>query len=64
MFTIIAAISRAYIYSIESTDRDAYIGSNYSTNMGTDIAAIDRSFWSTIISTYMDTDISANDSSI
>ena len=34
---------------------DTLVGANIDSN----IAAIDRSFWSTIFSTYMDTDISA-----
>jgi hypothetical protein len=44
MDAIVTAISRAYIYSIESADRDTYVCSDYSTNMGTNITAIDRSF--------------------
>ena len=44
MDAIVTAISRAYIYPIEPADRDTYICSDYSTNMGTDVAAIDRSF--------------------
>ena len=53
MDAIVTAISYTFVYSIESADRDTYICSDYSTNMGTDITAIDRSIGSTIISTYM-----------
>ena len=44
MDTNITAIGYTFVSSIESADRDTYICSDYSTNMGTDITAIDRSF--------------------